>query len=236
MALQKVLERFRDHLRTGASPAPVAVFDLDSTLFSTQQRNLAILREFAAQDDTAPTLRAIVDQLDHAAMGWNPMVDVHTRGFTDERAQHALRRFWFERFFTSAYCSHDEPTTGAAEYVRELHGLGAQIVYLTGRPEQEMVEGTRASLAAHGFPIDEERTVLFLKPTRTEHDLVFKSRVIDDLRALGPVLAAFENEPVNANMFHDAFPDADIVFLETMCSPDPPVLRDRIVRVKDFSR
>ena len=236
MHLVRVLERFHQHLSATPPPPPVAVFDLDSTLFSTCERNLAILREYAGRSEAPADLRRIVEQLEAAHMGWNPMADVHARGFTDREGQRALRRFWFDRFFTSEYLKHDLPTPGASEYVRDVFAAGGRVVYLTGRPLEEMGEGTRQSLAAHGFPLDDERAVLLLKPTFSEPDIAFKTRVVDDLRKLGPVLAAFENEPVNANLFHDAFPEADIVFLETMCSADPPPLRERIVRVKDFRR
>lgn len=234
MSLSRTLERFRAHASAGKTPAAVCIFDLDSTLYSTQERNLAILREYVALAEAPETLRQIVDALDASEMNWNPMEDVYERGFTDARGQKALRRYWYERFFTSEYVKHDLPMPGAVDYAKAIHDAGACVVYLTGRPHEHMGEGTRASLVAHGFPFGGERAQLFLKPEFAEHDLVFKRRAIEDIRAIGPVYAAFENEPANANLFHDAFPDADIFFLETVCSPDPPPLRERIVRVKDF--
>jgi hypothetical protein len=235
MPLWKTLERIRAHARAGAQPPAVSIFDLDSTLFSTQERNLAILREYCGRAGAPAQLRDIVDGLDASCMNFNPMADVYERGFTDERELRELRRYWFQRFFTSEYLRHDMPMPGAAEYVCEVHEAGACVVYLTGRPEKDMGAGTRASLQGHGFPLG-ERALLFLKPAFAEPDLAFKRRALDEIRALGPVFAAFENEPANANLFHDAFPEADIYFLETVCSPDPPPLRERIVRVKDFRR
>ena len=234
MPLSRTLERFRAHATAGQSPAAVCIFDLDSTLYSTQERNIAILREYVARPEAPAELRQIVESLDAAEMNWNPMEDVYERGFTDARGQKALRRYWYERFFTSEYVKHDLPLPGAVDYVRAVHDAGACVVYLTGRPHLAMGEGTRASLAAHRFPIGGERAQLFLKPDFSEQDLVFKRRACEEIRAIGPVYAAFENEPANANLFHDAFPDAEIFFLETVCSPDPPALREKIVRVKDF--
>jgi hypothetical protein len=75
-----------------------------------------------------------------------------------------------------------------------------------------------------------------LKPSFHEDDLVFKRRVLGELHHLGPVLAAFENEPANANLFAEHFPDAVIVFIETIHSPDPPPLLPQILRLKDFRR
>jgi phosphoglycolate phosphatase-like HAD superfamily hydrolase len=233
MSLSRTLERIRAYASTGPAAPAVCIFDLDSTLYSTQERNLAILREYVARPEAPATLRQIVDALDASCMNWNPMEDVYERGFTDERGQRALRRYWFERFFSNEYVKHDLPMPGAVEYVRAVHEAGAFVVYLTGRPDKPMGEGTRASLLTHGFPLD-ERARLVLKPEFGEHDLAFKRRALEEIRPVGPVLAAFENEPANANLFHDAFPDADIFFLETVCSPDPPPLRERILRVKDF--
>jgi hypothetical protein len=77
---------------------------------------------------------------------------------------------------------------------------------------------------------------LRLKPSFEEEDLAFKRRVLRELPALGPVVAAFENEPANANLFAEEFPAALVIFIETIHSPDPPPLLPRVVRVRDFTR
>ena len=85
------------------------------------------------------------------------------------------------------------------------------------------------------FPMD-ERTRLFLKPTFTEEDLAFKRRACRDIALLGDVVGAFENEPANANLFADEFPEAEVVLLETMCSPGAPPPYAKIARVPHFDR
>src|SRR5262249_24471735 len=141
---------------------------------------------------------------------------------------------WYKRFFTDDYLAHDRPVAGAAEYVRAVHEAGALVYYLTGRDEKGMGRGTRASLVAHQFPPEGARVILRLKPRFEEMDLVFKRRVLSELHELGPVVAAFENEPANANLFAEHFPEAVEVFLDTIHSPEAPPLLDRIVVVKDF--
>ena len=42
--------------------------------------------------------------------------------------------FWKARFFTDDWIDHDEPNPGAAEFARAVHGRGALVYYLTGRP------------------------------------------------------------------------------------------------------
>ena len=83
MPLSSTLERFRAHTQAGQTPPAVSIFDLDSTLYSTQERNLAILREYVARAEAPAELRRIVEAIDASHMKWNPMEDVHERGFTD---------------------------------------------------------------------------------------------------------------------------------------------------------
>jgi beta-phosphoglucomutase-like phosphatase (HAD superfamily) len=232
MPLNRVLAR----IRQAAAGRPIAIFDLDSTLLSTQERNWAILQEFADGADGAPGLRPVLERLSPDHMGWNVLDDLRRHGFDDPEALRALRRFWFERFFRDEYLRHDRPLPGAVEFVRDAHREGARVVYMTGRDEPNMGRGTRESLRAHGFPVDDDRVLLRLKPRFEEPDLAFKRAAVEEIRGLGEVIAAFENEPANANLFAEAFPTADVLFLETVHSPDPPPLAPRIVRLKDFRR
>ena len=234
--LHRVLERIRA-VAARARGLPVTVFDLDSTLFSTQERNWAILREFVAERAAERAeLAQVVERIRFEEMGWNVMDDLRRRGFRDSRTLKELRGFWFRRFFQSRYLHHDVPVPGAREYVREAHDAGALVYYLTGRDEPNMGDGTRASLRTHDFPLDGERAILRLKPRFDDQDLAFKRSVVGELRALGEVVAAFENEPANANLFAEEFPAAEVIFVDTVCSPDPPPLAPRVVRVKDFRR
>ena len=58
---------------------PVFIFDLDSTLFSTQQRNHAILREFIERIGAPADFQAIAVRLTSAEMGWNVIDDLRYR-------------------------------------------------------------------------------------------------------------------------------------------------------------
>jgi hypothetical protein len=217
-----------------ADQTPVAVFDLDSTLYSTQERNWAILQEFASRSTAHPRLREHMGKLTAAEMGWNAMDDLRRVGFGHEPTLAELRHFWFHRFFRDEYLAHDVPLPGALDFVRDLHAAGATVYYLSGRDEPNMGRGTRKSLAAHGFPLDQGRAHVRLKPRFEEDDLVFKRRVVVELARAGEVITAAENEPENANMFFAAFPQAHVLFLETVCSPNPPALAEGIHRLRDF--
>jgi hypothetical protein len=231
-----VLADILDRVRAARTGSPLMVFDLDSTLFSTQQRNHAILREFATAVGAPDDFLLIAEKISPADLGWNVMEDLRSRGFRHEPTLSRLRSFWGTRFFRGEYLRHDRPLPGAVEYVNDAHAAGALIYYLTGRDEPGMGRGTRASLRASGFPLDDDRVRLRLKPRSQDDDLDFKRAAVEELRALGAVVAAFENEPANANLFAESFPEAQVVFLETVCHPNPPPLRPEVARVRDFRR
>jgi hypothetical protein len=213
---------------------PVLVFDLDSTLFSTQQRNHVILHEFARDVGAPADLLAVLERMAPADMGWNVVDDLRRRGFRHEPTLGRLRAFWRARFFRDEYLRHDLPLPGAAAFVKDAHDAGAVVYYLTGRDEPGMGRGTRGSLAAHGFPVDGGRVHLRLKPRFEDDDLEFKRLAVAEIRTLGEVVALFENEPANANLFLESFPAARVFILETVCSPNPPPLAAGIFRLKDF--
>lgn len=213
---------------------PLMIFDLDSTLISTQHRNHVILGEFVHHVGAPADLVQVIDKIKPCDMGWNVMDDLRRRGFRHEPTLSRLRGYWRARFFRDEYLRHDLPLPGAVEFVRAVHDAGAGIVYLTGRDEPGMGRGTRKSLKTHGFPVDGERVQLRLKPSSREDDLAFKRSALEGIREHGEVVAAFENEPANANLFLEAFPDARVVLIDTVCSPDPPPLAPGIVRLKDF--
>jgi hypothetical protein len=231
-----VLDELLSELLARRGRRCVLVFDLDSTLISTRERNHAILEEFSRDVGAPEDLRLVLEKIQPADMGWNVMDDLRRRGFRHEPTLARLRSFWRARFFRDDYLRHDRPLPGAAEFVRDAHDAGATIYYLTGRDEPGMGRGTRASLAAHRFPVDGERVRLRLKPRFEDPDLIFKRGALDEVRALGEVLAAFENEPANANLFCEELPGARVVFLETVHSPDPPPLLPGILRLRDFLR
>ncbi len=216
---------------------PILVFDLDSTLFTTAPRNLRILQEFAAaRAADHPELRAAVAGIGEADMGWNIHEDLRRRGVTDEDLLQDLRRHWRERFFTSAYLEYDRPVPGAAEWVLEAHTRGALVYYLSGRHVGGMEEGTVRSLKCHGFPFWRGRCVVHLKPSFEMADSVFKQEALADIRSYhGRVVATWENEPGNANLFLRAFPDGLHFLLETVHSPEAEAPDPALIRLPDFA-
>jgi hypothetical protein len=223
-----------DVLATLRRDRGLVVFDLDSTLLDNRPRQALILREFG-ESIGEPALRIVgPEHFD----GWDLEVAMRNAGVAPERAQalrDPARRFWRDRFFTSAYCAHDVPVRGAPDFVREAGALG-EIVYLTGRHEG-MREGTVASFRAAGFPEPETRAVhLLLKPTLEMHDDLWKDQACARVLALGHVIAAFDNEPAHINRYHEIFAGALCVHLDTDHSGRPIALASGIPSIPNFIR
>lgn len=232
--LREVFTRIDEALGNGR--LPICVFDLDSTLFSTAPRNLEILREFArAHSAQHPELVAIAARMTDADMGWNVHDDLAKAGVTDPALLSAVKQFWMERFFRDEYLLHDHEVPGAAAFVEQCHSRGALIYYLTGRHVGGMELGTVQSLRQRGFPFWVGRCVLHLKPDFEMNDRAFKDDALADIRSYqGEVVATFENEPGNANMFLAAFPRALHVLLLTIHAPGAEAPRPELVRTPDF--
>ena len=74
-----------------------------------------------------------------------------------------------------------------------------------------------------------------MKPTSTMPDAIFKQRITSYLRSTGKVVAAFDNEPANVNVYRRAFgADTISVLFETLHSPNPPPLIDGVYRLDSF--
>lgn len=239
--LDAVLARVEQTLAAGR--LPVCVFDLDSTLLSTAERHLRILREFA-ETYGDPPLVAAADALRPSQMGYR-VDDALPAGLLRERQRDRLADFWWERFFHPDYLRLDRPTPGAVPFVRAVWDAGALVYYLTARcgPGEDasgrrwpcMRQATVHTLLGHGFPLHEGRAMLHLKPSPAVADGDFKASAVAAICALrGEVVASFENEPGHANTLARAFPGAITVLLDTNHSPGAPTPLPAVLRVSDF--
>lgn len=235
MSTQKaLLDALLDEV--SAKPGAIVVFDLDDTLFSTADRHLRILAEFAAAIETqdaraAGVLRGIArEQLRYS------IADTAKEHGLDEKLAKDLRGFWFARFFKNPYLLEDTVIPGGPEYAAEVIKRGGRVFYMTGRDEG-MREGTEASLLRRGFPEpDGKGATLVLKPRFDAPDFAFKDEALKKIAELGEVVGSFENEPAHVNMFIAHFPKGRHFLLETKHSGRPVEPHVDIKRIKDFSR
>jgi len=232
--LAEVLDRVTDLAAHG--PAPLVVFDLDSTLFTTRLRNLAILREFAEQHQASfPDLAEQVRDLSVEQMGWGVLDPLRRRGYDPPELKSVFTPFWVDRFFTDDYLEHDEPNPGAVRFAVACHERGALLYYLTGRHLGGMEQGTVHALLEHGFPLFRGREVLHLKPAFDVPDFAYKQQAVAAIRSHhAPVVATFENEPGNANLFLREFPDGLHFLLQTEHSPEAPEPDPTLIPIPDF--
>ncbi|HUP58393.1 MAG TPA: HAD family hydrolase [Bdellovibrionota bacterium] len=221
---KEISERIRSAL--AAKERPVVLLDLDSTLYEVGPRSFGILQEWLSHADSAPypVIRERLSRLREEDIGYSLKDTFRTLGLSleDQQNFHAwesAKQFWMNRFFTSEYLKKfDRPYPGAARFTQEIHRLGAEVVYLTGRDEPGMGAGTRECLLRDGFPWDQERTHLLLKAAFDRSDLGHKTSAARFIRDLGRLVASFENEPANLVALYDLFPDAMHVFVETLAS------------------
>lgn len=209
------------------------VFDLDSTLLNNRPRNAAIMREFGELQKEPLLSGALADHFqDWSAR--NAMMAIGLPSGSIERLTRLYRPFWLARFFTSEYCQHDTGIPGAAEFVTAVSDHGGIVCYLTGRHEG-MRAGTQSSLEKLGFPMPGSKGVtLKMKPDKTQSDDLFKVDTLQQLESLGPVCAAFDNEPTHINSYRAAFPNALCVHLLTDHSMREVKLLSGIVSILNF--
>ena len=242
--LRLVEDRVRDEMaqHVGSEFLPVVIFDLDSTLYEVQPRTFAIIQEWLAARDSAavvPKVRSKVagltcDQLRYSINDALQAAGLDNDDAATRAAADSLKQFWSQRFFRSDYLHFDRPYAGAMPYATKLYDMGCQIIYLTGRDEPQMGDGTRAMLTRDGFTLNGKRAKLMLKPNFEMDDQAFKRVAVETISAMGPVVASFENEPLNFVTLQKLLPNTVHVFVDTICSDRPASPADSAYRVGGF--
>jgi hypothetical protein len=216
---------------------PIMVFDLDSTLYDNSGRHRAIFRAFVLEHgDEHPSIADFGDRVGELAQAWHIVDRLRELGVRDEAGLARLDRYWADRFFSDDWIQHDAPMPGAVAYVRAVHALGAFIYYMTGRHVGGMHSTTVDNLVRDGFPIFDGGAALHMKPAFRMRDKEFKSQAVEHVRALvGEVVATFENEPGNSNLFLVSFPTALHVLIDSVHSPAAEAPHPDLYRIHDFA-
>jgi hypothetical protein len=200
-------------------------------------RVVAILRELAEEwGRRHPEVAARIARAapEHIVYGFEE--NLRRLGVLDEVLHAHGFEFWKQRFFNDPHMRHDVEVPGARDFVRACYDAGAIIVYLTGRDLPNMALGSFASLRDLGFPIGVIGTELVVKPAFEMDDIDYKRGVAPSLSRLGRVIAAFDNEPGNCNLFVEHHPACAAVLLDTLCAPDPPALDPKVKVIHSFER
>lgn len=231
--LNDILARVRARKQPGQRP-PVVVFDLDGTLFDNGPRTWQILVDFA-ESHGMPELRAALDRSPRTRLPYLLRDTMHLLGEKDDDLIARALEFWKQRFFTDDSQRHDEPLAGAVRFAQSCWDVGATLVYLSGRDAPNMLVGVAASLRSHSFPVGLAHTALVLKPRFEDTDLDFKADAVAFIDTLGDVVATFDNEPANCNLFQQRWPAGSHYFVRTQHAPDPPPLHPAILHIDDLT-
>ncbi len=226
---------------------PVVLLDLDSTLYEVRPRSHRILGEWAGQsssqsvDSAEKALWEILLGLEEAHIQYSisdtfSYLKAQMGISCSPESLASMQQFWLERFFTSRYLAYDRPYAGAVEFVNRVHALGAEVIYLTGRDEPNMGDGTRANLLRDGFPWKVPRTQLLMKSAYGESDLKHKTTAAEFVLTQGNLVASFENEPPNVVALQGIFPEAMHIFVETVYSQTPALPGKNLYRIDEFAK
>ncbi|MEK7706313.1 MAG: hypothetical protein AAB426_15235 [Myxococcota bacterium] len=232
--LAKILEDVRSAYNR--QERPMVIFDLEGTLMDNRSRHLQIIKEYGEQElkSVRPEAAQKLAVLTLPMVSYMLTDTLAAAGVNEPAVVNNAAVFWSQRFFTDEYLKYDQPTPGAVGYVRTLYSNGARIVYLTGRDAPRQLLGTAKQLRDNGFPIGIQGTELIMKPTAQTQDAIFKQQVTAYLRHFGKVVATFDNEPANANVYRRAFADAAVVVYASSHTPNPPPLLPGITPLAAF--
>lgn len=232
--LSKIIAR---GARTPGRPPSVVVFDLDGTLMDNRPRSLAILNEIAAVwGDREPEVAKQLKTATPHGLAYLFHESLHRLGITRSDLVTEAEEYWRARFFRDEHLVHDVALPGSVAFAKACYEAGAVLVYLTGRDLPLMGLGTFRSLRDLGFPIGVAGTEVILKPDAAMPDEAFKRLAAPELARVGTVIASFDNEPGNCNVFLSTYPECDSILVDSQHMPGAPPLAPGVRVIKDFRR
>ncbi len=150
------------------------LLDLDGTLIDTFPRQLAILRDQLMPRFPNLPWPQIKRELQNQKQPPYSILGI-IQGYIDDSAvSDEIQQTFLKYFLSDCYLHHDGLIPKAKEFVTMLHNLGVGIVFLTGRPEPEMRQGTVQMIQQLGLHVKLDTPELVMKPNFEENDLTFK--------------------------------------------------------------
>ncbi|MCP4632975.1 MAG: hypothetical protein GY855_08605 [candidate division Zixibacteria bacterium] len=232
--LNKVLERTERLKKEGKTP--LAIFDLDGTLFTYTLRVRNILLDaLEGKEKEFPGAKTLIEHIPHTEYEYLVLdtikkYDIDIPGLNDY-----ILEFWERWFFANKYLKYDQPVPGGVDFVNAISESGIYIIYLTGRDIPRMGEGTIASIKNTGYPFGDGKAEIILKPKYEDDNWEHKNKSVERIKQMGEVALAIDNEPGEVNILADKFPDAIVVMVHTLHSPGAPEPRDSVLHIKNFN-
>ncbi len=220
------------------SKQPLCLFDLDSTLYNVSPRTQKILLEFCKDPEMVkayPKETQTIPTISISTEDWGFAEALDRENFQSSITFFKdLNKFWRKYFFSNHYLEQDTLYTKATEFVKKVENLGFTIIYLTGRNQDLMREGSLKNLLRDQFPYTDNSS-LIMKTDKKLNDSLFKSNIIDDLKRKYDKILFFENEPTIINKVHDDHPEVTLFFMDSTHSRQENI-KNKIPTIKqDFS-
>lgn len=218
MSTENILQRVLDEARQCKGCA--CVFDLDSTLICVRGRTQAILRSVpdypplkqvcAGQMDLFKTIEVYPTDYGLKQVLLRKGIQLSSSCYSD------LSRYWAQCFFSNEFLKYDELYTGVYSYLFHLKKT-TDIMYLTGRSQKSMGEGTYKQIKDWKLPL-EKKEFLMMKQNEFAEDAVYKKNCLEELSKQYKKIWFFENEPVTINFIDQHLPEIHLVFMDSVHS------------------
>lgn len=200
------------------------IFDIDDTLVDTNYRTLAILQQIGIEQSIPPLETLEIGNVDFFCSVTLKNTGVGDPGLTEKICGHfdpdptkntMNSSLWGKAFFSdSRMIRFDHVIAGAPQFVESISEKArAKVIYLSGRNQETLKQGTIEELTHYGFPGFRRNTSdcaqLILKPKSfSGDDTAFKTIVAKDLidRLGYTIVAAFDDQAPNANAFRALLP------------------------------
>ena len=203
-----------------ASQKPLCVFDLDSTLICVSQRTRAILQAAAVNEGFKHF------SVDHLKKMKNITVKAIDFSLQDilNRAQvqlpiyqyRLIYKYWASSFFSNSFLKYDTLYKGVQNYLSQL-SINSDIIYLTGRSQELMREGTDEQIKKWNLPLKSEKH-LIMKPNNFTEDAIYKKMELEKLVQHYKNIWFFENDPAIINHVNNTLPQIQVIFIQSASS------------------
>ena len=197
------------------------VFDLDSTLICVRGRTQAILR---SAPDYPPLRQICAGQVDLFKA-----IEVYPKDYglkhillrkgiqLSHSCYYDLSGYWAHCFFSNEFLKYDELYKGVSSYLSELERTHVDIMYLTGRSQKSMGEGTYKQIKDWGLPL-KKKEFLIMKQNNFTEDAIYKKSCLEKLSGQYKKIWFFENEPTTINFVNQHLPEVQLVFVDSVHS------------------
>jgi len=162
--MQDAVEDIKTRVANGENVK--VVFDLDDTIWDGRPRTVELGHRYDAEHGTH-----LFDDLALDQVGKDGFETAVNAGLSRSDAK-AFNSYWKSRVFTDEMAQFDAPMPEIDSLAQQAHDAGAQVIYLTGRPEAER-ETTRGELQRLGLPGADDAH-LIMKPTLNQPTADYK--------------------------------------------------------------